>query len=663
MKRFRLLYLPILSALMMLASCQGNDELDDVKGGGEPAVKEGYAQVRLHISPAGSGNGADARTRADWRDPIAKDEEMMNIWTVVIVNDATDAVQQIISCKPTGTYIAGTDDDREVDPIATLPLGTYRFYSFANIGGSKLEELLSLPPGSIPTPSDDNIVSNAIGDQPPTGGDVITNLGHVYKRGSNNNTNQAPADIEINAAISGNKFAKIETSDDNGFGSYGIPMSNVQTATITSNTKLDLIVVRMLAKIELRFYNVTGKDINIKKITFSDVTKNPTGTDTNLKLLPNLTANNTMEYTHQDIKTNLNTSYTQRENVEFAYDSGLKVDKEFNTLTDPKLKTETGKYTSVVFYVNESAAPADNGLNGGLFNLQLELDNDDYRYALISSGDNSGITIDASGNVTYDTKRADDWTYIARNDYRIIPIVLDGYRLEMIPYDFPEIGVYPASVYVTNPSERISKQIYQMDFHDYGHFHLLPLVKRYYTEDATDKTDEVSFSATKVGTGTYWTLNGANTSATESDWSNSFKSYTDETATTEYTLEQNSSTTKFYGTPGPSGLPSANVYPSVLPAYLTAKDNSENGDWPVFYMPGTGDPYWVPDPITMTTPIPYIFGQIAPQEANVDKKVFHEFKVNLYVDGSTTPRILTYRFYMHLKQDHAAARRRAARCH
>lgn len=664
MKRFRLSYLLILPALMMLASCQGEDEVNEVKSGGEPVLKEGYAQVKLHISPAGSGNNANARTRAEWRDPIAKDDEMMNIWTVVIVDDVTDAVKQIISCKPTGSYTAGKDDDREVDPIATLPLGTYRFYSFANIGGTKLETLLNLPTGSVPTPSSDEIVSKAVGDTPATGGTAISDLGHVYKSGSNNNTNQATADVDINAAVSGNKFAKFATTDNNGFGSYGIPMSNVQKATITSSTTLDLIVVRMLAKIELRFYNVTGKNINIKKITFKDVTKNPTGTETNLKLLPNLSYKNTMEYSHGDIQTNLNTSYTEREDIEFIYTSAseLLVKKEFSDLTNPKL-TETGKYASVSFYVNESVAPTDNGLNGGLFNVELELDNDDYRYALISSGENSGIKIDANGNVTYSTKRADDWTYIARNDYRVIPIVLDGYRLEMIPYDFPEIGVYPASVYVTNPSARISQQIYQMDFHDYGHFHLLPTVKRYYAEGSTDKTDEVAFSATSGGSGTYWTLYGAGTTAAADDWTNSFKSYTDATANTVFDLTYNSgtATAKFYGSPGSTGLPDDNIYPTSLPVYPTAVDYSENGDWPVFYN-NNGATKWKPN--ASDDYRPYIFGQIAPQEFEADKKVFHEFKVNLYVSGSSTPRILTYRFYMRLKQDHATARRRSAsRCH
>ncbi len=657
MKRFRLSYLLILPALMMLASCQGEDEVNEVKSGGEPVLKEGYAQVKLHISPAGSGNNANARTRDGWRDPIAKDEEMMNIWTVVIVEDATDAVKQIISCKPTGSYTAGTDDDREVDPIATLPLGTYRFYSFANIGGTKLETLLNLPTGSVPTPSSDEIVSKAVGDTPATGGTAISDLGHVYKSGSNNNTNQATADVDINAAVSGNKFAKFATTDDNGFGSYGIPMSNVQTATITSSTKLDLIVVRMLAKIELRFYNVTGKDINIKKITFKDVTKNPTVTETNLKLLPNLSYKNTMEYSHGDIQTNLNTSYTQREDIVFT--TPVKVNKEYSVLTNPKLASETGKYTSVSFYVNESVAPTENGLNGGLFNVELELDNDDYRYALISSGENSGITIDANGNVTYSTKRADNWAYIARNDYRVIPIVLDGYRLEMIPYDFPEIGVYPASVHEVDATNHV----YEMLFHDYGHFHLLPTVKRYYAEGSTDKTDEVAFSATSGGSGTYWTLYGAGTTAAAADWTNSFKSYTDATANTVFDLTYNSgtATAKFYGSPGSTGLPDDNIYPTSLPVYPTAVDYSENGDWPVFYN-NEGATKWRPN--TTDAYRPYIFGQIAPQESGADKKVFHEFKVNLYVNGATTPRILTYRFYMHLKQDHATARRRSAsRCH
>lgn len=639
MKRFRLLYLSAFSALLMFTACQ-SDPLDEQQGGEGPSAQDSLVEVRLRISPADAMT-TNAPTRA-WVDGTATDAEMMNIWTVVIVN-SSDKVVEIQSCRPSSPYA-------EIDDLTMLPIGTYRFYSFANMSAASIETLLGLPTGAVPTvPAEtkDVIISQKVADF------ASTDMGTVGEAGSNN----------ITAAVSGNKFDP--TAADNGFGEKGIPMSNVQTGTISMNITFDLIVVRMLAKIELRFYNVTGKDINIKKIAFSDVTKNPTNTDTNLKLLPNLTYSGTMEYYHEDIQPNLNPNYTEREDIELTYSEGLKVNKEYNNLDNPTLVTTTDKYTSVSFYVNETSHPAVTALNpDGLFQLTLELDDDDYRYTLVSSGANSGITVNADGTVTYDTKRNENWKRISRNDYRIIPIVLDGYRLEMMPYDFPEIGVYPASVYVTNPNDRISQQIYQIDFHDYGHFHLIPKVVRDYNDGSVNKTDEIPFSNTSAAPGSatiWWTLYGAGTEAAAADWTNSFRSFTDATAATEYTLAYNSATDSnpagaysttqrfFYGKPGASGLPEDNVYPTDFPVYGTDLDGSENGDWPVLdvstqWSPSGAAPYR-----------PFIFGQIAPQEAGADKYVFHAFQVYLYVSGAIAPRVLTYRFYMHLIQDHGLA--------
>ena len=133
MKWFASPYCIALFALLTLTACQSDDTPE--QGGSGPETPQ-LVEVRLHISPAGS-SSADARTRA-WRDTWATDDEMMNLWTVIIVDAATDAVKEIQSCKPTGTYTSGTDDDREVDIVTELPTGTYRFYSFANIGGQSL---------------------------------------------------------------------------------------------------------------------------------------------------------------------------------------------------------------------------------------------------------------------------------------------------------------------------------------------------------------------------------------------------------------------------------------------------------------------------------------------------------------------------------------------
>ena len=112
---------------------------------------------------------------------------------------------------------------------------------------------------------------------------------------------------------------------------------------------------------------------------------------------------------------------------------------------------------------------------------------------------------------------------------------------------------------------------------------------------------------------------------------------------------------KFYGQPGLTGLPADNVWPTALPVYGTNFDGEvtrevsgktySQGDFPMFdaetqWKPKAADAY-----------LPYIFGQIAPQVYEANKKVYHELRVYVYVNEETVPRQLIYRFYMHLKQD------------
>jgi hypothetical protein len=107
--------------------------------------------------------------------------------------------------------------------------------------------------------------------------------------------------------IAGNNFDVIAT--DNGFGAKGIPMSNVQTITVSETTdKIELIVIRMMAKIEVDVYNDGETDATIQSVSLTEITKNA---DDNLKLLPNLSdaGHGSMEVvTHGDIQPNLPTN-------------------------------------------------------------------------------------------------------------------------------------------------------------------------------------------------------------------------------------------------------------------------------------------------------------------------------------------------------------------
>ena len=540
----KLLYTCLLVLALTTVSCSSDDSSTE---GPVPPSDEKVA-VQLHIAPAGSATGMRA-----WEDTHATDDEMMNILTVVITTDA-DAVEKVIACKPTGT-------EREIDPIVELPAGTHHFYSFANMSVATIAATLGI---TVTMP--DMSVNDEVYEATAVSGTVNANK---------------------NVTVNGNQFAALTSSDDNGFGSYGIPMSNVQSATITGSTTLDLIVIRMLAKIELQFYNDTGSDVTVTGITLTDVTSN---TANNLKLLPHYTtasSANTMNPVHGDIQPNLNGTPATGD---------VALTPLTTVVSATANKTDGGTPVTIAFYVNESATPASMFSH---YFLKIKLNGEtEERYALI----------DDKGSTTADDNK---WDYIARNDYRIIPIVLDDYKLDIIPYDFPAIGLFPASV-------KEEDGIYTINFHDYGHFHLLPQVTKVSTGDVVPFTATTpDYSTTKWG-------------LVDNSFASSWGSWTDAAKTTEATDDGS-----FYR----SG------YSTDPPV-----DGDEVGGIPVWY-PNTTAPQW--DPKGGTDYAPFIFGYIADPGAPLaaDKKVYHEFSIYLYKEGMTAPRQMIYRLYMILDKD------------
>lgn len=575
------LYILILLAVLM-AACSS----DDVGiGGTDRSDADGMVTVGLRFSAA---SGGAASTRA-WQDSEnADDNEMMNIWTVVVVNASDGKVQAIHACKPTG------DTKPEVDDYVKIAPGTYTFYSFANMAPSVVMQLLGIDgtgaTGSAVTRGNDDPTS---GNDDPTSGnesgdndeedpapnpeksnydDIATKADDtVYEIAFDTDATVSVSPAEVKVGVSGNGFDP--TAAENGFGATGIPMSNVQTKTVTASTTFDLIVVRMMAKMELQIKNETGAAVTIKSATLSNVTQNDNG---NLKLLPSLTNGDTMEPTHGDIQPNLGTAaqgdYTATINKTIDNDA-----------------TET-----VTFYVNESGTPEN---AEGLFYLTLEVEDagaTEFRYALISN--------DAS-----------EWNYIARNDYRKIPIVLDNLKFEIVPYDFPAIGVYPVSVKETDAVNHI----YDFQFHDYGHFHLLPLVTR------GGAVVEFSASTPTSGTDYKWTL-------IDNDFSHSWFAATSFGA--DWMTASELTATGFYRN------------------QTATADGDEVGGEPYWYAnDGVAGPQWAPDAANYR---PFIYGYIADPGASLatDKKIYHEMKIQVY-NGTTAYRQMLYRFYMTLSAE------------
>jgi hypothetical protein len=93
-------------------------------------------------------------------------------------------------------------------------------------------------------------------------------------------------------------------------------------------------------------------------------------------------------------------------------------------------------------------------------------------------------------------------------------------------------------------------------------------------------------------------------------------------------------------------------------------DADEAGGVPVWYAnDGTAGPQW--DPSASANYVPFIFGYIAEPATlplTVDRKIYHEFRVKLYVGGEYR-RDLIYRYYMTLSMDQMLSPSAARRTH
>ena len=265
---------------------------------------------------------------------------------------------------------------------------------------------------------------------------IIRNLvkGETYQVYSFANLTATELDIAKDATVDFD--SKKWKMNGNGFdaSTNGIPMSNKQEVTIdaTGNpSQKELWVVRMLAKVTLKFKNPSKTDLVIKDITISDITKNSNknGDKENIKLLPNHT-----DADHDQVVCTPNL-VEQAATDSYTY-----------TLSSPKtIAANTSDYTSeneVSFYVNESAA----GNTSKYFIINLNTSAGDKRYALFQ-----------------------DWTTIARNDHHILQIKLDDYKLKFDVQSFSAIGLYPS---ITDNGTTLSYTCYYPE----EEFHIQPKV-------------------------------------------------------------------------------------------------------------------------------------------------------------------------------------------
>ncbi len=382
----------VLTMLATFTACSPDDSsMSDNPGGGN---KNGYTiHLKLSTSASGSIGQAAPHSRAlnqDWES--GSDAENMKNWFVVLTQEG-NVVQTIEKTQVDAQH--AEEDEVTLENVAP---GTYQVYSFANIDKTQLGTL--------------------------TNGYAVDFKNKKYKMNGNG----------FDASLS------------------GIPMSNEQTLTVNrdgTTDKTNLWVVRMLAKVTLQFRNPSSTPLEIKEITLSDVTSNPSSTvntDGNIMLLPKYSdASSDADKGEVKCIPNL-VGQATTENYTYK----LSPSKMIPASTDT-YKPEN----EISFYVNESAA----GNTSKYFIINLKTSAGIKRYALFQ-----------------------DWTTIARNDHHILPISLDDYKLKFDVQSFSAIGLYPS---ITDNGTTLSYTCYYPE----EEFHIQPKVVKADDSDVSGTID------------------------------------------------------------------------------------------------------------------------------------------------------------------------------
>ena len=388
-------------AFMTACSTDSADPIQGDSGGDNPGDK---ITVHMTLSTASS---SGTRASLSWENGV--DSENMKSWVVAFVKD-----NKVVSFAENNNVSDGNRIKDEVT-ITDLPkeVATYQVYSFANL--------------------------------------TSTELG-ISK----------DADVDFDNKkwkMNGNRF-NVNDPD-----SKGIPMSNKQEVTINASGKpsiTELWVVRMLAKITLKFKNPSSTPLVIKDITLNDVTSNSStdvNKDGNIMLLPKhsdasgtsgATGSSNLTGADKDQVTCTPNLVKQATTENYTY-------KLSPAVTIPAGTTD---YKEISFYVNESAA----GNTSKYFIINLNTSAGVKRYALFK-----------------------DWTTIARNDHHILPISLDDYKLKFDVQSFTAIGLYPS---ITDNGTTLSYTCYYPE----EEFHIQPKVVK---GDDTDVSGTIDYTKVK----------------------------------------------------------------------------------------------------------------------------------------------------------------------
>lgn len=413
-----------LSSMLVLLGCAllgvigcSNDELPDTE---QPDASPQPITIRLDVAALPSLNAHNSRSW-QYAEGNVPGENIQSAFTLMF--DDKFRIERILVLRGEGNDLKTVGMVDEKNPAAKDGLfrtttGEKSFLTFVNIPRKEVEAAYAKKLNS-----------------------TNPNLNFKFKVGESFASDDARTALsEMSIAVRANDFNNTPPSQK----THGIPMTGWHKAMLTYRTHnlrtFTVYALRMLSKLQFDFTNDLGQKVTINSIEVDRLTDDATATNGNVKPFPHPATPFGPTDLTVTVKPNLLTTATQSPQT-FTVNSVI----------------ETGHKVSCSFYVNETDVP-NNVFHQFTLKLNLTLADgttQQVRYALVSNESN-------------------EWNYIARNDWRIIPIRLQDYKLELVPQDFPPIGVLPAAVKSEN-------DVFTCIFHASGDFHLKPQLVQYST--------------------------------------------------------------------------------------------------------------------------------------------------------------------------------------
>lgn len=348
----------------LLAACSMVDRPEYEEGYGKTIAVQGTIMTRATVTP----------------EAAETDYELINDWWVLFVDNNNKIVKYLDRATATGNKNAVEEERFYLE----IPAGKYTAYSFANVTRSTIENLA----GSLQE-----------GDNLPAGFDNLTfNIGNVIPNGHN---------FEGNDRL--------------------IPMTGKQEEVTFQNqgeADVKLEVIRMVAKLEFRYKNASGKEITLNSIKMQQ-----SNTDV-VSLLPN--------YTYLDSGWPI--GETTGDTRDYIRPIGQQLSKSYSGAAP--------QYTDK-FYMIEAQATTNPAKR---FTLALNITRE------------GGKTEEMLYAMTQELE-----SYY-RNDHVVIPITISDYAIDVDVNFYPPIGGYPA-VITTN-----SKEEFYCEFATQGNFVIRPKV-------------------------------------------------------------------------------------------------------------------------------------------------------------------------------------------